>query len=283
MGAYLKVRQDDRIVSVAAIIVVTANTDGHRVIIGLGLGPSEVENFSKDFLCGLKVRGLDGAKLVISDAHSGLRASVKRVFEAAWQRLSRSWDAKCSRPCLPRPAHRRGRTRHCPRTNGGSMARSDRPSTSQTAPVQVRPGVRWQTNSAPGGPSWQNSWTTANTTCWPTWGSARSCLGPSTGRPITFGEPARRCRWVRAVSRTSGVPALTPERGLDHAPDRRGAVRTQLTLADLRAGRARGGGRVPAPSHRPRAPARPCVSSRSGLRRGRVRLAPWRPIAPDWQ
>ena len=107
MGTYLKVRQDDRIVSVAAIIAVTANTDGHRVIIGLGLGPSEVENFSKDFLCGLKARGLDGAKLVISDAHSGLRASVKRVFKAAWQRLSRSWDAKCSRPCLPRPAHRR--------------------------------------------------------------------------------------------------------------------------------------------------------------------------------
>lgn len=128
MGTYLKVRQDDRIVSVAAIIAVTANTDGHRVIIGLGLGPSEVENFSKDFLCGLKARGLDGAKLVISDAHSGLRASVKRVFEAAWQRLSRSWDAKCFRP-----------TSHAANTPL-LPPRSDRPSTSQAGYLPAEPG-----------------------------------------------------------------------------------------------------------------------------------------------
>ena len=39
-----------------------------------------------DFLRGLKARGLDGTKLVISDAHSGLRAAIERVFEATWQR-----------------------------------------------------------------------------------------------------------------------------------------------------------------------------------------------------
>ena len=83
-ATYLKVRQGGRIVSVAAIIAVAANTDGRREIIGLGLWPSEAETFWMDFLRGLKARGLDGTKLVISDAHSGLRAAIERVFEATW-------------------------------------------------------------------------------------------------------------------------------------------------------------------------------------------------------
>ena len=65
-ATYLKVRQGGRIVSVAAIIAVAANTDGRREIIGLGLGPSEAETFWMDFLPGLKARGLDGTRLVIS-------------------------------------------------------------------------------------------------------------------------------------------------------------------------------------------------------------------------
>ena len=85
-ATYLKARQGGRIVSVAAIIAVAANTDGRREIIGLGLGPSEAETFWMDFLRSLKARGLAGVKLVISDAHSGLKAAIARVFEATWQR-----------------------------------------------------------------------------------------------------------------------------------------------------------------------------------------------------
>ena len=44
-ATYLKVREGGRIVSVAAIIAVAANTDGRREIIGLGIGPSEAETF----------------------------------------------------------------------------------------------------------------------------------------------------------------------------------------------------------------------------------------------
>lgn len=62
------------------------NTDGRREIIGLGTGPSEAETLWTDFLRGLKVRGLDGAKLVISDAHTGLKAAIARVFGATHQR-----------------------------------------------------------------------------------------------------------------------------------------------------------------------------------------------------
>jgi putative transposase len=90
-ATYLKARQGGRIVSVAAIIAVAANTDGRREIIGLGIGPSEAETFWMDFLRSLKARGLTGVKLVVSDAHGGLKAAIARVFEATWQRCRVHW------------------------------------------------------------------------------------------------------------------------------------------------------------------------------------------------
>lgn len=90
-ATYLKVRKGGRIVSAAAIIAVAVNTDGRREIIGLGTGPSEAETFWTEFLRGLKARGLDGVKLVISDAHTGLKAAIARVFEATWQRCRVHW------------------------------------------------------------------------------------------------------------------------------------------------------------------------------------------------
>ena len=90
-ATYLKQRQGGRIVSVAAIIAVAANTDGRREIIGLGVGPSEAEPFWMDFLRSLRARGLDGVKLVISDAHSGLKSAISKVFEATWQRCRVHW------------------------------------------------------------------------------------------------------------------------------------------------------------------------------------------------
>ena len=77
-ATYLKVRQGGRIVPIAAIIAVAVNTDGRREIIGLGTGPSEAETFWTEFLRGLKARGLDGVKLVISDAHTGLKCVICR-------------------------------------------------------------------------------------------------------------------------------------------------------------------------------------------------------------
>ena len=90
-ATYLQQRQGGRIVSVAAIIAVAANTDGRREIIGLGVGPSEAEPFWMDFLRSLRARGLDGVKLVISDAHSGLKSAISKVFEATWQRCRVHW------------------------------------------------------------------------------------------------------------------------------------------------------------------------------------------------
>lgn len=90
-ATYLKQREGGRIVSVAAIIAVAANTDGKREIVGLHIGPSEAETFWATFLKSLVRRGLHGVKLVISDAHEGLKAAIRRVVGASWQRCRVHW------------------------------------------------------------------------------------------------------------------------------------------------------------------------------------------------
>ena len=85
-ATYVKVRQDGRIVSVAVIVAVGVNSDGRREVLGMDVGPSEAETFWTDFLRKLARRGLRGVKLVISDAHEGIKASVAKVMNATWQR-----------------------------------------------------------------------------------------------------------------------------------------------------------------------------------------------------
>jgi transposase-like protein len=90
-ATYLKVREGGRIVPVAAIIAVAVSSDGRREIIGLGLGPSEAETFWSTFLKGLVRRGLKEVKLVISDAHDGLKQAATKVLKATWQRCRVHW------------------------------------------------------------------------------------------------------------------------------------------------------------------------------------------------
>jgi putative transposase len=79
-ATYVKVRQNGRIVAVGV------NGDGRREILGLDIGPSEAETFWTGFLRKLARRGLRGVKLVISDAHEGIKAAVAKVLNATWQR-----------------------------------------------------------------------------------------------------------------------------------------------------------------------------------------------------
>jgi putative transposase len=85
-ATYLRVRRAGRIVSVAVTIAVGVNGDGRREVLGMAIGASEAETFWIAFLRGLARRGLRGVKLVISDAHEGIKAAVSRVFSASWQR-----------------------------------------------------------------------------------------------------------------------------------------------------------------------------------------------------
>jgi putative transposase len=85
-ATYLKVRRGGRIVSVAVIIAVAVNTDGRREVLGMEIGTSEAEPIWTEFLRKLTRRGLRGVKLVISDAHEGIKAAVAKVLCATWQR-----------------------------------------------------------------------------------------------------------------------------------------------------------------------------------------------------
>ncbi|RSU45943.1 MULTISPECIES: IS256 family transposase [Sphingomonadaceae] len=85
-ATYIKVRRAGRIVSVAVIIAVGVNSDGRREVLGMAIGHSEAEVFWTEFLRSLARRGLRGVKLVISDSHEGIKASVAKVFSATWQR-----------------------------------------------------------------------------------------------------------------------------------------------------------------------------------------------------
>ena len=85
-ATYVKVREAGRIVPVAVTIAVGVNADGRREVLGMAVGNSEAEPFWLDFLRTLKRRGLAGVKLVVSDAHEGLKAAVTKVLRATWQR-----------------------------------------------------------------------------------------------------------------------------------------------------------------------------------------------------
>ena len=85
-ATYVRARRDHHIVSVAVIVAVGVNTDGRREVLGMCVGNSEAEPFWAEFLRSLARRGLRGVKLVVSDAHDGLKAAVARVLHASWQR-----------------------------------------------------------------------------------------------------------------------------------------------------------------------------------------------------
>jgi putative transposase len=85
-ATYLKVRRGGRIVSVAVIIAVGVNADGRCEVLGMEIGTSEAEPIWTEFLRTLTRRGLRGVRLVVSDAHEGIKAAVSRVLCATWQR-----------------------------------------------------------------------------------------------------------------------------------------------------------------------------------------------------
>lgn len=72
----MKVRENGRIVSVAVIVVEGVNADCRREVLSMDIGPSAAESFWTGFMCKLARRGLRGVKLVISNAHEGIKAAV---------------------------------------------------------------------------------------------------------------------------------------------------------------------------------------------------------------
>lgn len=86
---YIKVREHNKVVSKAVYIAMGVNEQNKREIIGLKVDHSESETSWREFFESLKSRGLQSPKLVISDAHQGLKAAITKAFiGTSWQRCT---------------------------------------------------------------------------------------------------------------------------------------------------------------------------------------------------
>ena len=88
-ATYINVRDDalGQVVSRAVVIATGITARGDREVLGVDIGDSEDETFWTRFLRSLRDRGLGGVRLVISDAHAGLKASIRKCFAgSSWQR-----------------------------------------------------------------------------------------------------------------------------------------------------------------------------------------------------
>lgn len=86
-ATYHKVRVDGRVISQATVVAIGVTTTGERQVLGVDVGPSEDRAFWTAFLRSLVKRGLKGVRLVVSDAHEGLKAALSTVLSGTtWQR-----------------------------------------------------------------------------------------------------------------------------------------------------------------------------------------------------
>jgi putative transposase len=84
---YEKVRESGIVVSQAVMIALGIDWDGRRQILAVEMASRESRTSWKDFLIGLRDRGLHGVELVVADDHAGLRAAIREVLTtAAFQR-----------------------------------------------------------------------------------------------------------------------------------------------------------------------------------------------------
>jgi putative transposase len=86
-ATYLKAHEGAQVVSKAVVVATGVRRDGDREVLGLDVGDSEDGAFWTAFLRSLRARGLRGVKLVISDAHEGLKQAIAAVLlGSSWQR-----------------------------------------------------------------------------------------------------------------------------------------------------------------------------------------------------
>jgi putative transposase len=86
---YEHVREHGRVVSKAVLVAVGVTTEGRRELLGYTVAASEQDDSWTAFLESLVARGLREVRLVVSDAHSGLRRAIQRTFaSASWQRCT---------------------------------------------------------------------------------------------------------------------------------------------------------------------------------------------------
>jgi putative transposase len=84
---YERVRDDGVIASQAVLVAIGVDWEGRRQMLGVELANRESRSSWREFVVGLRDRGLAGVEFVVSDDHPGLRAAIREVLpEAVWQR-----------------------------------------------------------------------------------------------------------------------------------------------------------------------------------------------------
>ena len=96
----MKVREAGRVVNAAVLVATGVNADGHREILGVQVTTSETGPAWLTFFQDLVARGLNGVKLVTSDAHAGLVAAIGATLPGAtWQRCRTHYAANLMSTC----------------------------------------------------------------------------------------------------------------------------------------------------------------------------------------
>ena len=83
-----RVREPGGVRHKALVIAYGVHESGRREVIGIDVGEGETEAFWREFLRGLRARGLSGVQLCISDAHEGLKGAIAQVLGCPWQRCT---------------------------------------------------------------------------------------------------------------------------------------------------------------------------------------------------
>jgi putative transposase len=173
-----RVRERGGVRHKALVIAYGVHESGRREVIGLDVGEAETESFWREFLRGLRARGLDGVKLCISDAHQGLKNAIGQVLGCPWQRCTvhflRDMLGHVSRAQQPLVS---GATRQIFVASSAAEARARLGQVVDQLRAHAPKVARLLADAEP--------------TCWPSTGSQPS-TGPSSGAPTPWsGSTAR--------------------------------------------------------------------------------------------
>jgi putative transposase len=181
-----RVREPGGVRHKALVIAYGVHESGRREVIGLDVGEAETEAFWRGFLRSLRARGLEGVQLVISDAHTGLKTAIGKVFGCRWQRC----------------------TVHFLRDMLGHVARTQQPLVSgairgiftAASAAEARDRLGQVVDQLrPHAPRSPGCWRTPRLTCWPSTGSQPS-TGPSCAPPTP---------WSGSTARSAAAPTLS--------------------------------------------------------------------------
>ena len=96
----MKVREGGRVVNAVVLVATGVNADGHREVLGMRVATSETGPAWNTFFADLVARGLQGVRLVTSDAHAGLvEAIAANLPGAVWQRCRTHYAANLMSVC----------------------------------------------------------------------------------------------------------------------------------------------------------------------------------------